>query len=73
MSINYPDIILELRDLVDYDRTTGNIIVSKDIFDDYIKDTVITIQFVEDDSKLINSYVMVRETEEEIYMELLTD
>ena len=63
--------VLELSDLVDYDKATGNIVVSKDIFDDFVEDSYINIQFVEDDSETIYMYRMVSENEDEVYMELM--
>ena len=63
--------ILELCDLVDYDKATGSIVVDKGIFDDFVEDSYINIQFVEDDSETVYMYRMVSENEDEIYMELM--
>ncbi len=63
--------VLELCDLIDYDRTTGKIVVDKGIFDDYVKNSYINIRFVEDEYNIVNTYKMVAEDEEGIYMELV--
>lgn len=63
--------LLELCDLVDYDRTTGKIVVDKGIFDDYVENSYINIQFVEDECNVVYVYKMVSEDEEAIYMELM--
>lgn len=65
--------VLELCDLIDYDRTTGNIKVDKDIFDDYVENSYIVIQFVEDDNDFVYTYRMVMEDDEGIYMELMEE
>lgn len=62
---------LELYDLISYNQTTGNIVVSKDIFDDFIKNACIDIQFVEDDYNIVYTYEMMAEDDEGIYMELI--
>lgn len=64
-------LVLEIADLIEFDRITGNIKVDKDIFDDFVKNSYIEIQFVEDDYSIINTYKMVTEDEEGIYMELM--
>ena len=63
--------VLELCDLIDYDRTIGNITVDKDIFGDFVENSYINIQFVEDYNNIIYTYKMVAENEEAIYMELM--
>ena len=71
MENNEMIMVLELCDLIDYDRTMGNITVDKSIFDDYVENSCINIQFVEDEYNIIYSYKMVAEDEESIYMELM--
>lgn len=63
--------VLELCDLIDYNRTTGNITVDKEIFDDFVENSCINVQFVEDDNNIIYTYKMVAEDDEAIYMELM--
>lgn len=63
--------ILELCDLIDYDRTMGNIVVDKGIFDDYAENSCINIQFVEDEHDIVYTYKMVAENDEGIFMELM--
>lgn len=64
-------LVLEIADLIEFDRITGNIKVDKDIFDDFVEDSYIEIQFVEDEYDLVNTFKMVAEDEEGIYMELM--
>lgn len=63
--------VLEIADLIEFDRITGNIKIDKDIFDDFVENSYIEIQFVEDDYNIVNTYKMVAEDEEGIYMELM--
>ena len=64
-------LVLEIADLIEFDRITGNIKVDKDIFDDFVENSYIEIQFVEDDYNIVNAYKMVAEDDEGIYMELM--
>ena len=66
-------IVLEIADLIEFDRITGNIVVDKGIFDDFVENSCINIQFVEDEYNLIYDYIMVAEDEDNIYMELMAD
>ena len=66
-------IVLEIADLIEFDRITGNIVVDKGIFDDFVENSCINIQFVEDEYNLIYDYIMVAEDENNIYMELMAD
>lgn len=63
--------VLELCDLIDYDRTMGNIVVDKGIFDDFVENSCIDIRFVDDEYNLVYTYIMVKEDDEGIYMELM--
>lgn len=63
--------VFELCDLIDYDRTMGNIAVDKSIFDDFVENSYINIRFVEDDYNIVYTYKMIAEDEEAIYMELM--
>lgn len=63
--------VFEIADLIEFDRITGNIKVDKDIFDDYVENSYINIQFVEDEYNIVNVYKMIAEDDEGIYMELM--
>lgn len=63
--------VLELCDLIDHNRATGSIKVSKDIFDDYMENSCIDIKFVEDKSNSVYTYIMTAEDDEGICMDLM--
>ena len=63
------DLVLEFADLVS--RDTETIEISKDIFDDFKKDTCITIYFEDDDTERFFVYEMVDETETTIKCKLI--
>lgn len=65
------DLYLELEDLIECDMKTGKIKVDKQIFDDFVPNTYINIQFVDTDSNEVLSYAMVAEDDEGIYMEYM--
>ena len=67
------DIYLELEELLECDMKTGKIKVDKQIFDDFVPNTYINIQFVDTDSEETLSYIMVAEDDEGIFMEYLVD
>lgn len=67
-----PDLILEIEDLLEYNEKNNRIKVDKNIFDDYIQDAYINIQFInnDEDNKILK-YKMISEDDEGIYMEIL--
>ena len=67
------DLVLEIEELLECDIKTGKIKVDKQIFDDFVPNTYINIQFVDTDSDEILQYVMVAEDDEGIFMEYLRD
>jgi hypothetical protein len=67
------DLFLEIEELLECDMKTGKIKVDKQIFDDFVPNTYINIQFVDTDSDEILQYTMVSEDDEGIYMEYLGD
>ena len=71
--MEYVDLYLEVEELLEFDTKTGNIKVDKDIFDDFVPNTVVRICFVdsEEDDDLVIEYVMASEDDEGIYMEWL--
>ena len=71
--LNKADIGLEMEELLECDMRTGKIKVSKDIFDDFVPNTYINIQFVDTDSDEVLQYVIVAEDDKGIFMEYLGD
>ena len=67
------DLFLELEELLECDIKTGKIKVDKQIFDDFVPNTYINIQFVDTDSDEVLQYTMVAEDDEGIFMEYLGD
>lgn len=65
------DLVLEREELLECDIKTGNIKVDKQIFDDFVPNTYINIQFVEDEDEGIWQFSMVAEDDEGIFMEYL--
>lgn len=65
------DLFLEMEELLECDIKTGNIKVDKNIFDDFVPNTYINIQFVDTDSEETLQYVMVAEDDRGIFMEYL--
>ena len=65
------DLVLEIADLINYNEFTHDIEVDKSIFDDFIPNTLIYIQFVEDEDNCVREYVMTEETDDGIKMEYL--
>ncbi len=63
------DLVLEREELLECDIKTGNIKVDKQIFDDFVPNTYINIQFVEDEDEGIWQFSMVAEDDEGIFME----
>jgi hypothetical protein len=66
------DIYLEMEELLECDMKTGNIKVGKQIFDDFVPNSCIKIQFVDTDDEVM-SYTMVAEDDEGIFMKIFTD
>lgn len=67
------DIFLEMEELLDYDCKTGNIKVDKQIFDDFVPNAYINIQFVDNCRYEVLQYIMVSEDDDGIFMEYLVD
>lgn len=66
------DLVLDSEELLDFNMRTGNIKVDKDIFDDFVPNTYVNIQFVDDNSEdRIAQYKMISEDDEGIYMEYI--
>ena len=65
------DLVLEREELLECDIKTGNIKVDKQIFDAFVPNTYINIQFVEDEDEGIWQFSMVAEDDEGIFMEYL--
>lgn len=63
-----PVLKLEVADLLVNDIDKGLIKVSKDIFDDFNKDTIVDIEFVDECPGIVHNYKMVSEDEEGITM-----
>ena len=67
-----PDLILDSEELLEFDMRTGNIKVDKDIFDDFVANTYVNIQFVDDNREdRIAQYKMISEDDEGIVMEYM--
>ena len=65
------DICLETEELLEWDMRTGSIKVDKQLFDDFVPNTYINIQFVDTGSDEVLQYVMISEDNEGIFMEYL--
>lgn len=63
-----PDLILEIEDLLEFNESTNNIKISKDIFDDFIENSYINIHFVDYDIESIFQYKMISEDKDGIIM-----
>ena len=66
-----PDLFLEREELLECDMRTGNIKVDKQIFDDFVPNSYINIQFVDAKYDGIYQFSMVAEDDEGIFMEYL--
>ena len=67
-----PDLVLDSEELLEFDMKTGNIKVDKDIFDDFVVNTYVNIQFVDDNREdRIAQYKMISEDDDGIVMEYL--
>lgn len=64
-------LVLEIADLLKYDEYTSDIEVDKSIFDDFQKDKVIYVIFVEKNDGTIYEYKMVSEDFDGIVMDCL--
>ena len=74
MNNNYEaDIILEIADLLDYNKYNHDIEVDKRIFDAFEENKLIYIHFVEDRADIIREYKMVFEDDEAIFMEYMCE
>jgi hypothetical protein len=74
MNSNYEaDIILEIADLLDYNKYNHDIEVDKRIFDAFEENKLIYIHFVEDRADIVREYKMVFEDDEAIFMEYMCE
>ena len=64
-------LVLEIADLLKYDEYTSDMEVDKYIFDDFQKDKVIYVIFVEKNDGTIYEYKMISEDFEGIVMDCL--
>ena len=69
-SFTQPDIILEKNEYV-FEEETGNVLVDKSIFDDYMENAYINIQFADDNDDKVLQYKMISEDDEYITMEYI--
>lgn len=67
----YNALILEAEDFIEHDMKNGIIKVSKDIFDCFVKDTVVYIYCADINADFIMECVMVSEDEDGIVMDWL--
>lgn len=65
-----PDIILA-DDTYQLDLRTGELKIDKEIFDHFVKDSIIKVQFPDEDDKPIYKYIMVNEDSEWIYCDFI--
>ena len=70
---NNADLILEIADLLSYNKYTHDIEVDKDIFDEFEEGKLIYIHFVEDEEDVIREYEMVSENRFGIVMEYMCE
>ena len=69
--MNEDIVVLELADLIYYDKTMRNIIVDKSVFDCFEENSYIEIKFADDDYDLLYTYTMVSEDDNGIYMKIM--
>lgn len=67
------DLILEMEDLLSYEKLTHDIKVDKYIFDSFEEGELIYIHFVEDNEGCIREYKMIAEDEYGIYMSYICE
>ena len=65
------DLYLEMSDLISYDSDTGIIRVDKSVFDSFVPNTYINIQFIDSPTEGLYQFIMVSETDTYIEMEML--
>lgn len=70
---NNADLILEIADLLSYNKRTHDIEVDKSIFDEFEEGKIIYIHFVEDEEDVIREYEMVSEDRWGIVMEYMCE
>lgn len=72
--INFENVlILEISDLVDYNKRTHDIIVDKSIFDNFVENSLVYIHFVEDGEACVREYKMTGENDNDIFMEYICE
>lgn len=62
------DICLEEDDYI-LDETFGTLKIDKSVFDDFIQDSIIRIQFIDEESQPVIEYQMKSEDEDYIYLD----
>ena len=67
------DLILNIAELLEYNKRTHDIEVDKDIFDNFEKGKTIYIHFEEDEEDVIREYEMVSEDRFGIVMEYMCE
>jgi hypothetical protein len=67
------DLILEIADLLDYNKYTHDIKVDKNIFDNFKEGKKIYINFVEDTEDCVREYIMIAEDFDGIMMEYMCE
>ena len=67
-----PNLILE-EDQYQFDDETGNIVINKAVFDDYMEGKRLNIKFVDDNGDDIFCYKMISENDDSITMEFVGD
>ena len=65
-----PDIIID-SDEVDFDDATGNIKLSKDLFDNFVPNTYLNIKFSDNNEDKVTQYKMISETDDYIVCEYI--
>ena len=67
-------LVLEEADLNAHNVKNGNIGVDKTIFDNFVKDAMIQIRFIDDyDENHVHTYKMIFEDDNTIFMQYLWD
>ena len=65
-----PDVIID-SDEVDFDDATGNIKLSKDLFDNFVPNTYLNIKFSDNNEDKVIQYKMISETDDYIVCEYI--
>lgn len=71
-NVEVPDIIISSDD-VEFDEATGNIKLSKDLFDNFVPNTYLNIKFTDNNEDKVSQYKMISEADEYIVCEYIGD